>query len=302
MPKLLPNVVYLIAVAAWAELASGQSSQNTILEIKQDEKAETISVYRAGGKEPILTQNVIKDVRPYLHPIVAPDGRGLLTQYRPSHHLHQTGIFWGLKLVNGRDFFMKWQADHYRKVSAKTIAPKGPRVRWQTVYDMLEEDGSTVMTETQTWSMQEAGGRYLLDLEWIGEPRTNITLGKWYVGGLFVRMPWQEGVAAEAVNSVGLRNSEAEAQRAVWTDMGIQVDGRDDLAHLAIFDHPDNPGFPTSWRVDQQFGFGPDLEERESFIEKGKPLTFHYRLVAYTGKLDRVEMMRAWKEYVREVR
>jgi hypothetical protein len=302
MPKLLPNVVYLIAVSAWAELASGQSSRNTTLEIKQDEKAETINIYRAGGKEPILTQNVIKDVRPYLHPIVAPDGKGLLTQYRPSHHLHQTGIFWGLKLVNGRDFFMKWQADHYRRVSAKTIAQKGPRVRWQTVYDMLEEDGSTVMTETQTWSMQEAGGRYLLDLEWIGEPRTNITLGKWYVGGLFVRMPWQEGVAAEAVNSVGLRNSEAEAQRAVWTDMGIQVDGRDDLVHLAIFDHPDNPGFPTSWRVDQQFGFGPDLEERESVIEKGKPLTFRYRLVAYTGKLDRVEMMQAWKEYVREVR
>ena len=299
MPNPLQNSLSLIAFAA---LASGQASRPTILHLQRDEKAETISVYRAGGKDPILTQNVIKDVRPYLHPIVAPDGKGLLTQYRPSHHLHQTGIYWGFKLVNGREFFMKWQADHYRRVSAKTITQEGPRVRWQTVYDMLEEDGSTVMTETQTWSMQEVGGRYLLDLEWSGEARTHVTLGKMYVGGLFVRMPWHEGVAAEAVNSAGDRDSEAEAQRAAWVDMGIQVEGRDDLAHIAIFDHPDNPNFPASWRVDQQFGFGPDLEGREINIEKGKALTVRYRLVAYTGKLDRAEIMQGWKEFVREVR
>jgi hypothetical protein len=296
MAKLLP---YLIAFAA---LASGKASRTTILQLKQDEKAETISVYRAGGTDPILTQNAIKHVRPYLHPIVAPDGKGLLTQYRPSHHLHQTGIYWGFKLVNGREFFMKWQGDHYRRVLAKTIVPKGPRVRWQTVYDMLEEDGSSVMTETQTWTMQEVGGRYLLDLEWTGEAKTKVTLGKIYVGGLFVRMPWHEGVAAEAVNSAGDRDSEAEAQRAAWVDMGIQVEGRDDFAHIAILDHPDNPNFPATWRVDQQFGFGPDLEGREINIERGKALTVRYRLVAYTGKLDRGEIMQNWKEFVREVR
>jgi hypothetical protein len=299
MAKLLANYFYPIAFAA---LASGQAPRHAILEVKQDEKAETISVYRAGGKEPILTQNAIKDVRPYIHPIVAPDGKGLLTQYRPSHHLHQTGIYWGFKLVNGREFFMKWQGDHYRRVSARAITLKGPRVRWQTVYDMLEEDGSTVMTETQTWTMEDVGGRYLLDLEWTGEAKANVKLGQIYVGGLFVRMPWHEGVAAEAINSVGQRDSEAEAQRAAWVDMGIQVDGRDDLAHIAILDHPDNPNFPATWRVDQQFGFGPNLEGREINIEKGNALAVRYRVVAYTGKFDRAQIMQGWKEFVREVR
>jgi hypothetical protein len=294
---------HVVRLAAFAVAASALSAQPArILQIRQDEKAETISVYRADGKEPILVQNAIKDVRPYLHPIVTPDGNGLMTQYRPSHHLHQTGIYWGFKLVNGREFFMKWQAEHYRRVSAKVLVPKGPRVQWQTAYDMLDENGGVVMTETQTWSMKESQGKYILDLEWRGEAKTDVTLGKSFVGGLFVRMPWKESDRAEAVNSVGERNAEAETQRAVWTDMGIQVEGRDNLVHLAIFDHPDNPGFPTSWRVDSQFGFGPNLEGKELKIEKGKSLVVRYRLVAYPGDLHPAELMQAWKDFVRETR
>jgi hypothetical protein len=173
--------------------------------MRQDEAAGAIQMYREGGKEPILTQVAPPDNRPYLHPIVAPDGKGVLTEYRPSHHLHQTGVFWGLKMVNGRDFFMKWQGDYYRRVSAKILEPQGRWVKWQTVYDMLGEDGSTVMTETQTWSMTAGGGRYVLDLEWKGEAKADITLGKFYVGGLFVRMPWMPGSRAEIVTETGLR-------------------------------------------------------------------------------------------------
>ena len=47
------------------------------LRVEQDERAGTISVYRAGGREPIVTQNARPDMRPYLHPIAAPDGRGV---------------------------------------------------------------------------------------------------------------------------------------------------------------------------------------------------------------------------------
>ena len=279
---------------------AGRAGGKNILRIKQDEETRTINVYRDDGKEPILTQNALQDTRPYLHPIVAPDSKGLLTEYRPSHHLHQTGVFWGFKLVNGREFFMQWQGDHYRRVSANVIQQKGQQVKWQTVYDMLDENGNVAMTETQIWSMQEPAGRYVLDLEWRGEAKKDVTLGKSFVGGLFVRMPWHEGIRAEAVNAAGQRNHEAEAQHAIWTDVGIQGDGRDDLAHIAIFDHPDNHGFPVLWRVDSQFGFGPDLEGTDWRIDKGKTEVVRYRLIAYSGDLNPVEMARAWKEFVKE--
>ena len=295
--------MYLTLLPGQTPAAHAQKSKSnahaSMLRAEQDEKTQTIKVYRNDGKEPILTQNAIQDNRPYLHPIVAPDGKGLLTQYRPAHHPHQTGIFWGFKLVNGREFFMQWQGDHYRRVSAKVVEQKGPRVKWQTVYDLLDNE-KAVMTETQNWSMQELNGQYILDLEWKGEAKTDITLGKTYVGGLFVRIPWHEGIRAEAVNAVGQRDHEIEQQHAIWTDVGIQIDGRDDLGHFAIFDHPDNRGFPVPWRVDSQFGFGPNLVGTGFRIDKGKTEVFHYRLIGYTGELDPVEMTHKWKEFIKE--
>jgi hypothetical protein len=50
------------------------SAHNTVLTLRQDDATNTISVYRENVAEPILTQNARPDFRPYLHPIVAPDG------------------------------------------------------------------------------------------------------------------------------------------------------------------------------------------------------------------------------------
>ena len=303
-----PGIIYtsiIIIVYLCGNLQSKASGKGEAvifeegLRIEQDENAGTISVFRSDGNEPILVQNAKKDVRPYIHPIIAPDGKGLLTEYRPKHHLHQTGLYWGLKLVNGRDYFMNWQGDYWKRVSAKVIEGKGQEVEWQTVYDMLDENGKTILTETQNWSMQEQDGKYVLDLEWKGEAKTDITLGKFYVGGLFLRMPWHEGIKGEVVNAVGQRNKEAEAQRAIWADVGIQVPGRDDLAHIAMFDHPDNKGFPTPWRVDNELGVGPSIQilgDRK--IEKGETEKTRYRLVAYTGERSDKELTRSWKDFV----
>src|SRR5690606_25843807 len=65
------------------------------LRIEQNSDSASILIFREGDKEPILTQIAKKEERPYLHPIVAPDGKGVMTQFRPGHHLHQTGIYWG---------------------------------------------------------------------------------------------------------------------------------------------------------------------------------------------------------------
>lgn len=276
------------------------AARESTLRAEQDETAQTIKVYRANGKEPILTQNARKDVRPYIHPIVAPDGHGIMTEYRPAHHLHQMGIYWGFKLLNGREFFMQWQGDHYRKVSSGIVRANGPRVQWQTVYDLLNESGNPVLTATQNWAMEDTGDKYILDLEWRGQARTEVILGKTYVGGLFVRIPWRPMDHAEAANSAGQRDGGLEQQRAIWTDVGIQVERRSDLGHIAIFDYPDNYGFPTPWRVDKQYGFGPNTEWTESKIDSGKERVYRYRLIVYGGDLNPAAMTQAWKQFVRE--
>ena len=263
-----------------------------------DEQAGTIAVSRAGGRAPIVTQHARPDFRPYLHPIVAPDGRGVLTEDSPGHHKHQTGLYWGFTRLNGRDYFHNPGGEYWRRVSATVLQADGEEVRWQTVYDLLDAGGVPVLTETQRWAMRERNGQFVLDLTWRGEAKTDLTIGKYDYGGLFLRMPWREGIAGEVVNAARQRNERAEGQRAMWVDVGMQVEGRSDLAHIAVFDHPDNGGYPQAWRVDSQLGIGSARSRAADWtIAKGDTEVVRHRVVAYTGSLSDVEMTNAFNDF-----
>ncbi len=269
------------------------------LTIKQDEQSGTISVFRAGSPEPIVTQIAKPDMRPYLHPIAAPDGRGVLTEFQPAHHPHQTGVYWGLTRVNGRDFFHNFAGDYWRRVSAAVLKTDVPgEVRWETVYDLLDAAGSPLMTETARWTMRQQNGQFVLDLNWRGEAKADVTIGQYDYGGLFVRMPWREGMTGEVVNAARQKNERAEGQRAMWIDVGLQVAGRNDLAHIAIFDHPNNDGYPQAWRVDPQLGVGSARTRTEDHqIGAGQAEVIRHRFLIYTGSLNDVEMTNAWGQF-----
>ena len=268
------------------------------LRLVQDQKAQTISVFRGTGKTPVVVQNAKADFRPYIHPIQAPDGKGVLTEYSPGHHKHQTGLYWGYTRVNGRDYFHHPQGDYWRRKSVKVITGSGPKVKWETVYDLLDSTGAAVLTETQIWSMRSVAGQFRLDLEWQGEAQTDVTIGKYDYGGLFLRMPWREGIKGEVINAARQRNAKAEGQPAMWVDVGMQVEGRQDLAHIAIFDHPENKGYPQTWRVDNQLGIGPARARNGDWtIKKGDTEVIRHQLVVYTGVLNDVELTKTWGEF-----
>jgi putative membrane-bound dehydrogenase-like protein len=271
---------------------------SALLTVARDEAAGTIVVRRTGASAPIVTQHARPGHRPYLHPIAAPDGNGVLTEANPAHHPHQTGLYWGFTRLNGRDYFHNVGADYWRRVSFDVLEAHGDVVRWQTVYDLLDAAGAAVLTETQRWSLRETEGKYLLDLEWRGQARTAVTIARYDYGGLFLRMPWREGIQGEVINAARQRNERAEGQRAMWVDVGMKVDGRDDLAHIAIFDHPDNAGYPQPWRVDAQLGIGPARSRTGDWgIADGETEVIRHRVVAYTGALDDVAVTDAWMNY-----
>jgi putative membrane-bound dehydrogenase-like protein len=270
----------------------------TSLHVVQDVKSGSISIFRKNEKSPILTQVAKDNFRPFLHPIVAPDGNGLLTEYSPGHHKHQTGIYWGYTRVNGRDYFHHPEGDYWRKIKANVIKSSGNEVKWETVYDLLDEKGNPVLTETQTWSMREENGKYFLKLIWTGEAITDVTIGMYDYGGLFVRMPWKEGIDGEVVNGARQKNEKAEGQRSNWVDVGMKIEGRKDRAHIAVFDHPENNGFPQHWRVDNQLGIGVARARKGNWeIKKGKIETIKHELLVYTGDLTDLEINKLWTSY-----
>ncbi|MCJ7465838.1 MAG: PmoA family protein [Maribacter sp.] len=286
---------------------------------------QIIQIFGEDGKVALITENVRPDFRPYIHPILAPGSTSELTQFSPEHHKHQTGLYWGFTRVNGtgidsvglkkwfydrdkpediqkkigRDFFHYPEGDHWQKVSAEVLIDKGPEVKWKTVYHMLDDQGIPILKESQTWTFKEKSEQYLLSLVWQGEALTDITINEFDYGGLFLRMPWKEGIKGQVENAARQRNEKAEGQRAMWVDAGMEIEGLDQWGHIAIFDHPDNEGFPQPWRVDSQLGIGPVRARMGDWhIKKGEVATIQHQIVAYTGNLDAIKMDDLWGDYV----
>jgi hypothetical protein len=161
---------------------------------------------------------------------------------------------------------------------------------------MLGKSGEPVLRETQKWTMHSAGkSQVILDLEWQGAARENVTISKYNYGGLFLRMPWTRGIRAQALNAAGHRNQKGEGQRSRWVDVGMEIHGRTDDGHIAIFDHPQNNGFPNPWRIDGQFGFGPSRARIGDWsIDQGRVKTFMHRFIIYTGDANAGKLKEQW--------
>ncbi len=290
------NVLVYMAAAVFCVCMAGcdQGSDDRRLRIIETEGM--LSVHSSSGSEPLLVQNALPDFRPYLHPVAAPDGQGVVTQFSPDHHPHQTGLYWGFTRLNGRDYFHHPEGDYWRRTAVEVTQATGEVVRWRLVYDLLGEEGETVLTETQDWSMRIDSSGYVLDLQWRGDAHVDVTVGEYDYGGLFLRMPWHPGIDGYAVNAARQRNQFAEGKQAMWLDLGIQVPGRDDLAHVAIFDHPDNAGFPQPWRVDGQLGVGPVRARLGDWtIAQGQSEIIRHRMLVYTGAHR--ELREDWEAY-----
>ena len=259
---------------------------------------DRVVVQLDGRKDTVLVQQAAPDFRPYLHPVMTPDGHTPVTQYSPDHHRHQTGIYWGFTRLNGRDYFHHPEGDYWRRDTVRVQVSKGSAVEWETVYDLLDESGNTVLTESQSWTMHWADSAWVLDLIWRGLANLDVTIGEYDYGGLFLRMPWAPGMDGRAVNAARQRNAFAEGKRAMWMDVGLILPGRTDMAHVAIFDHPDNADFPQPWRVDGQLGVGPVRARLGDWhIQAGKTEEIKHRILVYTGPMGDVEMRTQWEEY-----
>jgi putative membrane-bound dehydrogenase-like protein len=292
-------LLFLTSSLLFSPLSQASSGR---LSVSVDQEEGRIEVRRGGVEVPVVTQVARLDQRPFLHPIMAPDGKGVATELSPPHHPHQTGLFWGLTRLNGRDYFHNPGGDYWRRVSINVLKERslqdGDWVQWQTVYDLLDAEGQPSLRESQTWTARIQEDRILLDLEWNGRAVTDVEVGKYDYGGLFLRMPWRSETGGQVVNSARQRDVQTEGQRAVWVDVGVPVDGRDDPVRIAIFDHPSNAGYPQPWRVDRQLGVGPTRSRLGDWgIGKGQEETVRHRLVVYTGQLNDADLMRQWSEY-----
>jgi hypothetical protein len=102
------------------------------------------------------------------------------------------------------------------------------------------------------------------------------------------------GATGVYLTSEGVRGDGAWGTRGRWCSLTGHTDGH--TITIAIFDHPDNPGYPTYWHA-RGYGlfaanplgssiFNPKETPFNFTIDKGRTVTFRYRVVLYSENTD----------------
>lgn len=115
--------VYVTCLAILLLPGAGYAEESAFI-VKRE--GDRIALTRASDKVTLVTQHAGAEMRPYLHPILAPNGKGELTEFSPGHHKHQTGLYWGFTRVNGRDYFHNNKGDSWLRKHAHPRNPGQP--------------------------------------------------------------------------------------------------------------------------------------------------------------------------------
>ncbi len=237
--------------------------------------------------------------RPYLHPLRDASGRVVLTENRPVDHPWQHGIFTGFHRVNG---FNYWKEDEgkQRFVRLLDLKEASDRVSWRALVELVAPNGSVVLEEEDSITIHapESTDAYLIDFDLLLRAKErDVTFGKFFVGGLAVRMPWDKAHPRQThLNSNGLRDRACEQQRAAWCN--VERPFGNETFGIAVFDHLTNPNHPCGWRADEQGLINPNVSALGDWsIPANQQRLFRYRLVVYRGPATREQLSSRYESF-----
>jgi putative heme-binding domain-containing protein len=245
-------------------------------------------------------------LRPYLHPLRDASGRVVLTEDHPDDHPWQHGIFTGFHRVNG---FNYWKEDQGKQRfvrllegSAAGRAAAPDRVSWRALVEYIAPDGGAVLEEENaiTFHAPESADAFVIDFDLLLRAKDHdVNFGKFFVGGLAVRMPWDKSNPRHThLNSNGLRDRACEQQRAAWCN--VERPFGNDTFGIAVFDHPSNPNHPPGWRADEQGLINPNISALADWSLPAKSeRLFRYRLLVYRGSATREQLAARFTDFSR---
>jgi hypothetical protein len=274
---------------------------NPRLKLARDEQRLNVRA-RIGNSDSELdlaTFVIDPQLRPYLHPLRDPSGRVVLTEDRPADHPWQHGIFTGFHRVNG---FNYWKEDEGRQRFVRLLDSRETpaRVSWCALVEYIAPDGATILEEEDAIAFHapESAEAYIIDFDLLLRAKgRDVAFGKFFVGGLSVRMPWDKSNPRHThLNSEGLRNRACEQQRAAWCNVERPFDGA--TYGIAVFDHPSNPNHPPGWRADEQGLINPNISFLADWSLPAKQQRlYRYRLVIYRGPATREQLQARFQTF-----
>lgn len=272
-----------------------------------------------GGQ--LFTEYFYKDVpRPYLYPVMGP-GNLPMTRNWPlkevpdeeHDHPHHKSLWFTHGDVNKVDFWAdgadKGKIVHDRFVQLQSGKDAGviqARNKW------VAPDGKVVLTDDSTLRIYNRANDRFLDFEvTLHASNGEVTFGDTKEGSMAIRLAETMRLKGKVgkghiVNSAGQRDGDTWGKRAEWCDYYGPVNG--ETVGVAIFDHPQNPRYPTWWHVRDYglFAVNPfglhDFEKKPAgtgnlVIPAGQSVTFRYRFYFHRGNEQQADVAGRYLEY-----
>jgi hypothetical protein len=261
-----------------------------------------------------------KNNKPFLAPLRSASGkivtRGFPMENIPGEsrdHLHHTGLWFSYDDVNGVKF---WENDpSYTKPNIGRIVVKNSS--WK------DGDKSGKLTAAMEW--RDPKGKVLLvenrDMIFYSDPKLRIidfnitltaaqdaTIGDTKEGAFAIRLAdvfteRKGGKMVDANGRTGMVN--VWGKRSNWVDYTAEVEG--ERLGVAIFDHPQNPHYPTYWHARDyglfslnpfgQNSFDENMSENKTKLSTGQKLTFLWRVVIHPGDAASGGVAELYKEF-----
>lgn len=254
-----------------------------------------------------------------------------------SDHPHHVGIWFNYGDVNGLDFWNNSEA------ISKEDAPKYGTIYHETLESTKSGEGKATLLTTESWQDINHNKllKEITEYTFMADGKTRIidrtTMLKAENGkvsitdnkeGMFaIRVTRELELPATGkvevtdshgkvttvdaaddkiangnyLSSEGITGEAVWATRGKWMKLSGNVNG--EKVAIVIFDHPNNPGYPTYWHA-RGYGlfaantlgqkvFSKGKEEMNFSIENGESATFRYRLAVFSGDptIEEIEKM-----------
>ncbi len=229
--------------------------------------------------------------------------------YPKDDHPWHRGLWWSWKFINGANF---WEENHQGSEPMRIeISPSetGEAKIHLTLAYHLPGQAPILMEERHIHiSPPDARGSYFIDWQakFTATGQGHVTLNKYRYSGLSIRMAaefcgdgdapaWQYLADTEEVTTNG-----TSVPTRWMAYQGSLSEGRS--ASVAIFDHPSNRDFPSTWLVRDNYPYmNPTFPcKQDVTLQPGENLTLRYGILVHEGPLTPKKIARRWQRFSRE--
>lgn len=281
------------------------------------------------GKDPFFTYNYKNAAKPYLYPVYGPDSQLMVRNFpmkdlkdEEHDHPHQKAFWFTHGAVNGVDYWTEGEQ------KGRIVHQNFSKIKCSGNTGIIASHNYWIKPDRKTVQLKDERAirffgteqkRYLDFYVRLTAIAADAVLGDTKEGTFGIRLAETMRVKGglnkgHIINADGLKDNETWGKRSFWVDYYGPVN--DQIMGLAIFDHPQNPRYPTWWHVRDYglfaanpFGihdFEPKTDTGEkTSIDAGKlvlkqdeSLVFQYRVILHKGNHEEGAIAEEYKKYL----